>query len=115
MNYRQVQAVERLMRWATPPTRSEDEPRPELLMDLAVLDGKDDGASGAPFGGSTYVVKLWTVEGGYRFPDLFYVRSDGLVYTYDSETDSSHEVKGVRWTGWWPYQLDVDVAAEALA
>lgn len=80
MNTKQVEALYALMQRAKPPRKSwasDGEPDAELHVSLSVASGADDG--------NTYEAKLWTVEVGYRFPDEFYLCSDGSVYLWVDE------------------------------
>lgn len=114
MNRRQVEALARLMVDAQPPRglyAGEDEPPPELHVSLHVVQGVDDG--------NTYEARLWAIGGLQRFPDVFYLRSDGTVYVYDSETDTSRKLLRVAWEPdakrrhYWT--LNARVAEEVLA
>lgn len=92
MNAKQVAALHHLMGLAKPPRSmymEEDEPSPELHVTVEVAQGADDG--------NTYSASLWVVEGLYRFPDVFYLRGDGVVYVYDSDADASRQIVLLRW------------------
>lgn len=88
MNARQVETLARLVRYAAPIPMYPDEPAPELHVLLEVAVGDD---------GNTYEAKLVTYEmtGFYRFPDRFYLRSDGGMYVMDRETETPVEIVGV--------------------
>lgn len=91
MNARQVRALHDLVRKAEPlgiePDIDTDDKLIHVTMEVA--HGVDDG--------NTYEVKLWMRYTLLYFPDWFYIRGDGVVYTHNAERDSCHEVQGVRW------------------
>lgn len=115
MNLKQVSALHDLMKKAAYgsgaiPYVFDDAGPLDLHVTLAVSHGYDNG--------NTYEAKLWTTTTTLlRFPDLFYLRDDGKVYTYNLDADECHELKSVSWKslGKYSYALDALCAEEVLA
>lgn len=90
MNHLQARTLANLMDYARPLKHYEDDVDPDIHLHtpLRFVDG--DSLECAFFS---------TTNGLDRFPEPFYIRPDGSVYTYDSDSDSEQDVRlaDIRW------------------
>lgn len=90
MNKPQVDALARLMTQARPHRRHADDPEPEINARISYVQGADDGNTAEiTFFSNTNLLD--------KFPQAFYIKSDGDLYVYDSELDRQLAV----WTTGW--------------